>query len=166
MRRLMTCLVPMLAACATTKAAPPQPVQAPSPSPDVAAIQAVLAQFSAALPAHDAASLNALWLSPEIPFRARVVDHDDVIGDVIDAGTGSGFATAVSTATTPWEEHLSDVQITARDGIATLDAAYTFADNHVQTNHGREIWVLIQATAGWKIASVTWSIVNDKPPGK
>lgn len=51
--------------------------------------------------------------------------------------------------------------ILARDGVATLDASYRFLEDGRVTNHGREVWTLVETADGWKIGSVTWSVIID-----
>jgi hypothetical protein len=59
------------------------------------------------------------------------------------------------------EEQFSEVVILARDGVATLDASYRFLEDGRVTNHGREVWTLVETADGWKIGSVTWSVIID-----
>jgi len=141
----------------TPSAARPAPA-APMADPDVAAIEAVLAEFGRAIVAHDGDAIAALLLTPDAPFRWRRVDTGATGGF-----PGSSFASDVAGGS-GWEERFADVAITPRDGLAILDSRYAFLEQGVQTNHGREIWTLVQTAAGWRIASVTWSIVVDPAP--
>ncbi len=123
--------------------------------PEVRAIEAVLREFERAIIAHDGDALDALWLSPDVPFRSRRLATAE-----LSASTGAEFARDMAGATGV-EERFTDVVITPRDGLAILDSRYSFHANGAMTNHGREIWVLIQADGVWKIASVTWSVESD-----
>ena len=154
---ILVCLGFAATAC-TPAARPTSPAVAVAPTaddPDVRAIEAVLLEFQRAIIAHDGAALDALWLSPDVPFRSRRLATGKLSGS-----TGAEFARDMAGGT-GMEERFTDVVITPRDGLAILDSRYSFHANGVMTNHGREIWVLIQTDGGWKIASVTWSVESD-----
>lgn len=136
---------------------------APTPTPTVpvvdpatSAIAAVRARFQAAIEARDEAAMRALMLAPDVPFRARRVGTGALF-----ASTAAAFAHDVGTATTAWREEFDHEVITVRDGLAVLDADYRFVEDDRVTNHGREIWTLLDTPDGWKITSVTWSVIVD-----
>lgn len=140
----------------------PAPPPVPTPSvaapvdPAIAAIDAVRVRFQAAIVARDQAAMLDLMVAPEVPFRARVVDGGKLV-----ALTAADFARDIGGATTAWAEDFEDVRIAPADGLATLDARYRFLDDGKVTNHGREIWTLIETAEGWKITSVSWSVIVD-----
>lgn len=158
MRALLSVALIVIVACAAP-AASSKSVAAPAPaasSPDIAQINAVLVQFQAALVARDSAAMSALMLAPDVPFVGRQVATGKV-----SSSTAAEFAADVAAATTRWEEQFSEVVILARDGVATLDASYRFLEDGRVTNHGREVWTLVETADGWKIGSVTWSVIID-----
>jgi len=142
-----------LAACAAPTCPPPVTV-APPPPADETAIRAVLETFRTALIAKDTAALDRIMLGPDVPFRSTVIGSDKPPM----VSTAGDFAKALAADTGKWEEQFSDVHIAVDGTLATLDAHYAFLANGVQTNDGREIWVLMHAGGAWKILSVTWSI--------
>ena len=136
---------------------------APTPTPTVpvvdpatSAIAAVRARFQAAIEARDEAAMRALMIAADVPFRARRVDTG-----VLFASTAAAFAHDVGAATTAWREEFDHEVITVRDGLAVFDADYRFVEDGHVTNHGREIWTLLDTPDGWKITSVTWSVIVD-----
>jgi ketosteroid isomerase-like protein len=151
MRSAFAVVLALLAACAGPGRPPPA---AQTSDADTRAIEAVLEQFRAAIIAKDGAAIERLMIAPDVPFRSSQ------IGDPTNqnASTAAEFARDVTAASTAWEEKFWDVSIKADATLAVLDAAYSFHDDGRMTNDGREIWVLIKTSAGWKIASVTWSV--------
>jgi len=151
---LLGCLV-ALSACAA------QPVRGESPPPqvaksaDVTAIERILESFRTAIIAKAGPALEELMLAPDVPFQS-------IVGTAAEPrrSTAADFIRFVNGATTAVEEKFSDVHVTVDGGLAVLDARYSFHDAGVQTNAGREVWVLLSTPRGWKIASVTWSIVR------
>jgi hypothetical protein len=146
----------LLAACATSSSATTPAAPGTDADPDVKAIAAMLGAFQRALVGHDGPALLAMMASPDTAFRSRQVDNGQLY-----TSTAGEFAGAVSGAKETWEERFAHVAITARDGLAVLDADYQFAVNNRITNHGREVWTLLRAPDGWKITMVTWSIIPD-----
>lgn len=151
-----------LALCATAAACAGrvEPTATASPAAataaEVAAITAVRERFQAAIVARDEAAMLGLMIAPDVPFRARRVSDGG-----LHASTAADFARAVGAATGAWREDFSDEVITARDGLAVLDARYRFVEDGRVTNHGREVWTLVETADGWKISSVSWSIILD-----
>jgi hypothetical protein len=125
------------------------------PDPATTAIAAVQHAFERAIVAHDGAAIEALLLTPDAPFLAR-----RAATGAAKALTGAAFARDVAGGR-GWEERFADVTITPRGGLAVLDAGYGFFDHGVRTNHGREVWILLESAGGWKIASVTWTVELD-----
>ena len=142
-------------ACTTGRAAPAAPAVAVA-DPAVAAIEQVRVAFTAAIVARDEAAMLALMAPGTVPFRARPVDSGKVF-----ESNGAAFAHDIGGATTAWAEEFSDVVITPRDGLAVLDASYRFLEDGKVSNHGREVWTLIETPDGWRITSVSWSIIVD-----
>ena len=160
-RSARAALLLSLVGCAATHASPAATnpaatTPATAATAETAAIAAVRAQFQAAIVARDATAMRGLMLADDVPFRAR-----NVATGALFASTAGGFADDVGTATTAWREDFEREVITARDGLAVLDASYRFAEDDRVTNHGREVWTLMLTPDGWKITSVTWSVIAD-----
>jgi hypothetical protein len=155
MRFLLLVAASALIACAQRP--PVATAIAPAnPDPALAAIEGILTAFTGAIVARDGDRMASLMLDPEVPFNARAVASGKTF-----ASTGGSFARDITAATTRWEEQFSDVVIVAKDGVATLDSSYRFLEDGRLTNHGREVWTLIETAGGWKITSVSWSIIKD-----
>jgi ketosteroid isomerase-like protein len=154
-------LLLLLAACAG-QASPARPVEpaatGPATGPEVAAIEAVLAEFRRAIVARDGEAMLRTMIGPEVPFRSRQVDNGKLY-----SSTAAEFAKDIATAKEALEERFTNVVITEREAIAVLDANYEFVVNGRVTNHGREVWTLIRTPDGWKITMVTWSVIPDPP---
>jgi hypothetical protein len=156
---LVLVLVVAITACA---GAAPKPTPKPTPTPAVSSpetkeIEAILVEFQRAIVARDGPAMASLFAAPDIPFRRhRVGDPKDV-----NVGSGADFVAFVGSATTAYEEKFWDVVITADDTLAVLDSKYSFHADGKMTNHGREIWTLARTERGWKIATVTWSVISD-----
>ncbi len=60
------------------------------------------------------------------------------------------------------EETFSDIVIDTDGAAASVAFNFKFLSNGKATNVGREYWLLIKTTTGWKIAAVTWS--RNTPP--
>ena len=153
--RRRAALLALLVGCARA----PTPTSPSTPTvvdPATAAVTAVRARFQAAIEARDEAAMRALMIAADVPFRARRVDTG-----VLFASTAAAFAHDVGAATTAWREEFDHEVITVRDGLAVFDADYRFVEDGHVTNHGREIWTLLDTPDGWKITSVTWSVIVD-----
>jgi len=141
-----------LVACAGR--APTESSRPAGGDPQVATVLAVLGEFQHAIAAHDHDAMLRIMLDADVPFRSR-----DVATGALYRSTAGEFATFIAdTAQTP-EERFADVVITERDGLAVLDANYQFLVDGKATNHGREVWTLIQVADGWKITMVTWTVI-------
>lgn len=151
-RGMKTLVVVLLVACAQPRA----PVK---PSPEVPAIEAVLAEFWRGILKRDEQALLGIMIDGNVPFRSR-----NVADGSLHASTAAEFARWIATDPKAHEERFWNVSISERDGIAVLDADYEFLVEKQATNHGREVWTLIRTPQGWKITLITWSFIAGPAP--
>ncbi|TDV31044.1 nuclear transport factor 2 family protein [Stenotrophomonas sp. CC22-02] len=64
----------------------------------------------------------------------------------------------------PREEEFSNTKIEADGDVASVSFDYSFHDDGVKTNWGKEMWQLIRTEQGWKIFSVIYSIRDSRSP--
>lgn len=128
---------------------------------DVAAIESIMTQFSSAIEAKDAASLNALFLSSDTPFVLPAVylpdgrRHSPENGvQIKDAQT---FIEGIIRSEDITSEQFSEVNITVHEDLATMTARYDFIKNGEVANDGYESWSLAKTGENWKIISVMWT---------
>jgi hypothetical protein len=116
-------------------------------------------RFEAGLIARDARALGALFLSESVPFVGVYVAPG---GEARSRPTDArGFLAELVGSPTSWEERFTNIAVDVHDGIAIMNADYSFLDGGRTTNHGRESWALVRRGGGWKIVSVVWSVIPD-----
>jgi hypothetical protein len=147
-------VVAALVSCALVRSA----AASPAKDPNVRAVEAVLAAFERAVAARDGTALVALLVRPEVQFSRTTDENGTIFSD-----TGAEFAGELLASTAKLEQHFTDVAITARDGLAVVDAHYRFLVDGSLTNHGREVMILVNTSAGWRIASATWTGAHPPP---
>ncbi|EMI49665.1 hypothetical protein C405_09905 [Stenotrophomonas maltophilia AU12-09] len=62
------------------------------------------------------------------------------------------------------EETFSNTKIETDGDVASVSFDYSFHDDGVKTNWGREMWQLVRTEQGWKIFSVIYSIRDSRSP--
>ena len=60
------------------------------------------------------------------------------------------------------EETFSDLRIDSDGDMATVAFDYRFLSGGRLTNWGRESWLMVRTEAGWRIASVAYSVTLPK----
>ncbi|EML7990814.1 nuclear transport factor 2 family protein [Stenotrophomonas maltophilia] len=66
----------------------------------------------------------------------------------------------------PKEETFSSTKIETDGDVASVSFDYSFHDDGVKTNWGKEMWQLIRTEQGWKIFSVIYSIRDSRSPAE
>ena len=56
------------------------------------------------------------------------------------------------------EEKFDNLRIDSDGEVAAVSFDYSFHSNGTMTNFGQESWMLLRTGAGWRIASVVWSV--------
>ncbi|HEL3780367.1 nuclear transport factor 2 family protein [Stenotrophomonas forensis] len=64
----------------------------------------------------------------------------------------------------PREEEFFNTKIETDGDVASVSFDYSFHDDGVKTNWGKEMWQLIRTEQGWKIFSVIYSIRDSRSP--
>ena len=64
----------------------------------------------------------------------------------------------------PKEEKFSNTKIETDGDVASVSFDYSFHDDGVKTNWGKEMWQLIRTEQGWKIFSVIYSVRDSRSP--
>ncbi len=134
------------------------------PAQDKAAVEKVMADFHAAVAAHDGKRVTSLsvaegstWfnvLSDEA-FDAAKVKNPGV--RKVRHSSFADFAKFVSSTPAALNPQHTHIQIQTDGTIASVYFDYVFLiDGNVQ-NRGCETWQLIKTEEGWKIAAITYS---------
>ena len=82
--------------------------------------------------------------------EARKVSYDP-------SDTPEAFIEGIVKSQANIEETFSGVEIDSDGTVASVAFNFEFLVNGKATNIGREYWLLVKTTTGWKIAAVTWS---------
>ncbi|AJC46831.1 DUF4440 domain-containing protein [Xanthomonas sacchari] len=162
MRRRLLPLFVLLGACPCAVAA-----VAADASPDTHAIAQVVQAFGQAIRARDAAGFRALFLPDAVTWRQVYADDSlhrlrqrralekvppldgDSPGAMIDGIVRAGAAV---------DEPVADLRILSDGDVATVFFRYSYCVDGVASNDGSESWQLLRTEAGWRIASVVWSV--------
>ena len=81
------------------------------------------------------------------------------------SSTPRKFIEGIASDPAPQEETFSNVRIETDGEVAQVWFDYSFMDGSYRANWGKEAWHLVRTDAGWKIASVVWSMeTNPEPP--
>lgn len=140
--------------------------------PDVAQIHSVIEAFRTAILDKDLGRFQALFLHGTVTWqsvrsderlqRERELQPMAPKVPIDSAKTHLSFIHDIVDNSEPIEEKFRNVQVETDGDIATVMADYSFHRGEVESNHGKESWHLVRTDAGWKIASVIWS-VNSSP---
>lgn len=143
--------------------------QARAAEPDQAQIGQVIERFKAAIIAHDAKGLEALFVPEggswfevlgEDAFqriRTRKPDLSRVHPD-----SYRHFATFVAGAKEPIEEKFDNVRIHTDGAVASVYFDFVFLVDGKRTNVGSETWQLVHTNDGWKISAMAYSSYPDR----
>lgn len=132
---------------------------------DVAAINAVVEQFKAAIIARDGKALGSLFLQDHDSWLSVA---DDTVWSKIKARNAKArkvfpsswkkFADMIQTADKPMEERFYNVRIDTNGAVASVWFDFDFLVDGKVENRGSESWQMVRAEDGWKISSMLYSM--------
>ncbi|TIK68805.1 nuclear transport factor 2 family protein [Stenotrophomonas maltophilia] len=144
---------------------------------DVKAIEQVVESFRTSLINKDKPTYMSLFFSdkPEdigwqfVSEDARLQDIRKAKPDAIKARQipANNFIARIDGTVAPpklKEETFSNTKIETDGDVASVSFDYSFHDDGVKTNWGREMWQLVRTEQGWKIFSVIYSIRDSRSP--
>jgi len=129
-----------------------------------AEIGKVIEQFQAALKAHDAKGVSALFLDEnvswytamgEASFTKVKAKHPDAMP--YRAGALKAFTDVIGSGKVAVEERFHDVRIDTDGTVASVYFDFDFLANGDVDNRGAETWQMIRTPAGWKIVAMLYS---------
>ena len=155
----------LLAVCLTGSAHAADRAVSAAPAADVAAIQAVVEQFKAAIIARDGKTLGSLflqdhdsWLSvADEQAWAKVKARHPKARKVM-SSSWKKFSEFVQTSSKPIEERFYNVRIDTNGAVASVWFDFDFLEDGKVTNRGSESWQMVRAEDGWKISSMLFSM--------
>lgn len=144
---------------------------------DVKAIEQVVEAFRTSLINKDKPTYMGLFLSdkPE-DIGWQFVSEDVRLQDIrkakpdaikarqIPANNFIALIDGVVASPKPKEETFSNTKIETDGDVASVSFDYSFHDDGVKTNWGKEMWQLIRTEQGWKIFSVIYSVRDSRSP--
>ncbi|MBO9830526.1 DUF4440 domain-containing protein [Xanthomonas sp. A2111] len=169
MRRRFLPLSVLFGACPSAMAA-----ATADASTDSHAIAQVVQAFGQAIRTRDADGFRALFLPDAVTWRQVYADESlrrlrqrralekvpqmdgDSPGAMIDGIVRAGGAV---------DEPVAGLQILSDGDVATVFFRYSYCVDGAATNAGSESWQLLRTEAGWRIASVVWSVRLPPLPG-
>lgn len=132
---------------------------------DVAAINAVVEQFKAAIVARDGKTLGSLFLQDHDSWLSVA---DDAVWAKVKArhpkarkvvpSSWKKFAEYIQTSEKPVEERFYNVRIDTNGAVASVWFDFDFLVDGKVTNRGSESWQMVRAEDGWKISSMLFSM--------
>ncbi|MEA1672201.1 hypothetical protein [Nitrospirillum sp. BR 11163] len=135
--------------------------------PGEAGIRQVMDAFHAAVVGHAGDRLAALFI-PEGGAWLNVLT-DEAYAPVagvkpkVRAGSYRDFATFVTTTKSALDPRHSNIRIVSDGTVAAVTFDFHFFIDGVETNRGLEMWQLVKAVDGWRIAAITYSSSPQKP---
>lgn len=141
------------------------PAHAADRSADVAAINAVVEQFKAAIIARDGKTLGGLflqdhdsWLSvADDTVWAKVKERNPKARKVFPS-SWKKFAEFIQNSPKPLEERFYNVRIDTNGAVASVWFDFDFLEDGKVSNRGSESWQMVRAEDGWKISSMLYSM--------
>ena len=132
---------------------------------DVAAINAVVEQFKAAIIARDGKTLGSLflqdhdsWLSvADEEAWAKVKARNPKARKVVPS-SWKKFSEFIQTSDKPVEERFYNVRVDTNGAVASVWFDFDFLVDGKVTNRGSESWQMVRAEDGWKISSMLFSM--------
>jgi hypothetical protein len=132
---------------------------------DVAAINAVVEQFKAAIIARDGKTLGSLflqdhdsWLSVADEAAWAKVKARHPNARKVHPSCWKKFAEFIQNANKPVEERFYNVRIDTNGAVASVWFDFDFLEDGKVTNRGSESWQMVRAEDGWKISSMLYSM--------
>jgi hypothetical protein len=132
---------------------------------DVAAINAVVEQFKAAIIARDGKTLGSLFLQDHDSWLqvadegvwAKVKARNPKARKVIPS-SWKKFSEFIQTSDKPVEERFYNVRVDTNGAVASVWFDFDFLVDGKVTNRGSESWQMVRAEDGWKISSMLFSM--------
>ena len=163
MRALLSFIV--LALCLSSPASATDKSGAGAHAADVKAINAIVAQFKAAIIARDGKTLGSLfvqdhdsWLSVADAAKWAKVKALNPKGPKVFPSSWKKFSEFIQNADKPVEERFYNVRIDTNGAVAAVWFDFDFLINGKVTNRGSESWQMVRAEDGWKISSMLYSV--------
>lgn len=135
---------------------------------DEAAIEQVMQQYHAAILAHDGAALAGLflpdanlWLNVLTDSAYARAQSKSAAAQKVRVSNYRDFSKLVSTTPKNLDPEHSNVAIHTDGTIAAVYFDFVFNVDGKANNRGSEIWQLVKAADGWRIASIIYS---SEPP--
>lgn len=132
---------------------------------DVAAINAVVEKFKAAIIARDGKTLGSLflqdhnsWLAVADDARWAKAQARNPKARKVVPSSWKEFADMVQNADKPIEERFYNVRIDTNGTVASVWFDFDFLDDGKVVNRGSESWQMVRAEDGWKISSMLFSM--------
>lgn len=155
----------LLAFCLANPAHAADGVRSSGPAADVAAINAVVEQFKAAIIAHDGKTLGSLFLQDHDSWLSVA---DEKVWPKVKArhpkarkvmpSSWKKFAEFIQNESKPIEERFYNVRIDTNGAVASVWFDFDFLEDGKVTNRGSESWQMVRAEDGWKISSMLFSM--------
>ncbi|MFV1845190.1 nuclear transport factor 2 family protein [Stenotrophomonas maltophilia] len=152
---------------------------AQSAAADIKAIEQVVESFRTSLINKDKPTYMGLFFSDKaedigwqyVSEDARLQDirkakRDAIKARKIPANNFIALIDGVVASPKPREEKFSNTKIETDGDVASVSFDYSFHDDGVKTNWGKEMWQLIRTEQGWKIFSVVYSIRDSRSPAE
>lgn len=144
---------------------------------DTKAIEQVVESFRTSLINKDKPTYMSLFFSDKAEdIGWQVVSEDVRLQDIrrtkpdaikarqIPANNFIALIDGAVASTKPTEEKFSNTKIETDGDVASVSFDYSFHDDGVKTNWGKEMWQLVRTERGWKIFSVIYSMRDSRSP--
>jgi ketosteroid isomerase-like protein len=171
LNNLALCALALLPMAAIAQAPAPSTAQIEAGNDhraDQAAIEKVMAQYHAAILAHDGTALSALflpnanlWLNVLTDSAYARAQSKSATAQKVRVSNYRDFAKLVSTTPKSFDPEHSNVVIHTDGTIAAVYFDFVFNVDGKANNRGSETWQLVKAADGWRIASIIYS---SEPP--
>ncbi|HEL2957992.1 nuclear transport factor 2 family protein [Stenotrophomonas maltophilia] len=146
---------------------------------DVKAIEQVVESFRTSLINKDKPTYMGLFFSDKAEdIGWQVVSEDVRLQDIrktrpdaikarqIPANNFIALIDGAVASPKPTEEKFSNTKIETDGDVASVSFDYSFHDDGVKTNWGKEMWQLVRTERGWKIFSVIYSMRDSRSPAE
>lgn len=146
---------------------------------DVKAIEQVVESFRTSLINKDKPTYMGLFFSDKAEdIGWQVVSEDVRLQDIrktrpdaikarqIPANNFIALIDGAVASPKPTEEKFSNTKIETDGDVASVSFNYSFHDDGVKTNWGKEMWQLVRTERGWKIFSVIYSMRDSRSPAE
>ena len=150
--------------CLSAQALTPVNLVAEDHAQDEAAVEKVMADFHAAVAAHDGKRVTLLSVADGSTWFNVLSDEAFAAAKVKNPGVRkvrhssfSDFATFVSSTPATLNPQHTHIQIQTDGTIASVYFEYVFLIDGKAQNRGCETWQLVKTEEGWKIAAITYS---------